>query len=31
VAKAHDGKAGVYGATLVEGVVRVGDEIDLLD
>jgi uncharacterized protein len=31
VAKAHDGKAGVYGATLVEGVVRVGDEIELLN
>jgi uncharacterized protein len=28
VTKAHDGKAGVYGAVLVEGVVRVGDEIE---
>jgi uncharacterized protein len=30
VAKAYDGKAGVYGATLVEGVVHVGDDIELL-
>ena len=30
VAKDHDGKAGVYGATLVEGVVRVGDDVELL-
>jgi uncharacterized protein len=29
--KAHDGKAGVYGAVLVEGVVQVGDSIELLD
>lgn len=28
VTKAHDGKAGVYGAVLVEGVVRVGDGIE---
>jgi uncharacterized protein YcbX len=28
VTKAHDGKAGVYGAVLVEGVVRVGDDIE---
>ena len=28
VNKGHDGKAGVYGAVLVEGVVRVGDEIE---
>ena len=28
VTKAHDGKAGVYGAVLVEGVVRVGDAIE---
>ncbi|HET6158348.1 MAG TPA: MOSC domain-containing protein [Dongiaceae bacterium] len=27
VTKTHDGKAGVYGAVLVEGLVRVGDEI----
>ncbi|MCW3474339.1 MOSC domain-containing protein [Limobrevibacterium gyesilva] len=29
VAQAHDGKAGVYGAVLVEGTVRPGDEIAL--
>ena len=29
VTKAHDGKAGVYGAVLVEGVVRVGDDIEV--
>ena len=28
VTKAHEGKAGVYGAVLIEGVVRVGDEIE---
>jgi MOSC domain-containing protein YiiM len=28
---AHDGKAGLYGAVLVEGTVRPGDEISLLD
>ena len=28
VTKAHDGKAGVYAAVLVEGVVRVGDDIE---
>ena len=31
VARDHDGKAGVYGAVLVEGMVRQGDEIELLD
>ena len=31
VTKAHDGKAGVYGAVLVEGVVRVGDDIEVLN
>jgi MOSC domain-containing protein len=31
VAQAHDGKAGVYAAVLVEGKVRQGDSIDLLD
>ena len=31
VTKAHEGKAGVYGAVLVEGMVRRGDEIELLD
>jgi MOSC domain-containing protein YiiM len=30
VARAHDGKAGVYGAVLVEGTVRPGDQIALL-
>ena len=31
VTKAHDGKAGVYGAVLVEGTVRLGDDIELLN
>jgi uncharacterized protein len=31
VAKDHDGPAGVYAAVLVEGTIRVGDEITLLD
>jgi hypothetical protein len=31
VTKAHDGKAGVYGAVLVEGLVRTGDAIEILD
>jgi uncharacterized protein YcbX len=31
VARFHDGKAGVYGAVLVEGTVRSGDELALLD
>jgi uncharacterized protein YcbX len=31
VTKAHDGKAGVYAAVLVEGVVQVGDEIEVLN
>ena len=31
VARAHDGKAGIYGAVLVEGTIRPGDEIALLD
>ena len=31
VAQAHDGKAGLYGAVLVEGTIRSGDEIILLD
>lgn len=30
VAKAHSGRAGVYGAVLVEGMVRKGDAIELL-
>ncbi|MGF1523131.1 MAG: MOSC domain-containing protein [Leptolyngbyaceae cyanobacterium] len=31
IAKAHEGFAGVYGAVLVEGVVKAGDSIQLLD
>jgi len=31
IARFHDGKAGVYGAVLVEGVVRPGDELALVD
>jgi uncharacterized protein YcbX len=31
VRDAHDGKAGLYGAVLIEGIVRPGDEIWLLD
>ena len=31
VSRAHDGKAGIYGAVLVEGKVRSGDPIQLLD
>jgi uncharacterized protein YcbX len=31
VTKAHDGKAGVYGAVLIEGMVRIGDDIEVLD
>jgi uncharacterized protein YcbX len=31
VARAHDGKAGVYAAVLVEGTIRPGDEIALLN
>ena len=31
LAQAHDGKAGVYGAVLVEGTIRLGDEIALLN
>ena len=30
VTKVHDGKAGVYGAVLSEGMVRVGDNIEAL-
>ncbi len=29
VSRAHDGKAGVYGAVLVEGTIRAGDPIEL--
>ncbi|MEP7072058.1 MAG: MOSC domain-containing protein, partial [Verrucomicrobiota bacterium] len=31
VAQAHEGMAGVYGAVLVEGLVRKGDPVELLD
>ena len=31
VNRGHDGKAGVYGAVLVEGTVRPGDEVTLID
>jgi uncharacterized protein len=31
VARGHEGKAGIYGAVLVEGLVRPGDAIELLD
>jgi uncharacterized protein YcbX len=31
VAQAHEGMAGVYGAVLVEGMIRKGDLIELLD
>ncbi len=31
VAQKHDGKAGVYSAVLVEGLVRKGDPVELLD
>ncbi len=31
VAQAHNGMAGVYGAVLVEGTLRKGDPVELLD
>ena len=31
VGRGHGGRAGVYGAVLVEGMVRRGDAVDLLD
>jgi len=31
VMKAHEGKAGIYGAVLAEGIVRVGDDIAVVD
>ena len=31
VAQAHEGMAGVYGAVLIEGVIRKGDSVDLID
>src|SRR5207237_7774459 len=31
VAQAHEGMAGVYGAVLIEGTIRKGDAVELLD
>jgi uncharacterized protein YcbX len=31
VARGHDGTAGIYGAVLVEGIIRPGDTIEMLD
>ena len=31
VAQAHEGMAGVYGAVLMEGIIRKGDSVDLID
>jgi MOSC domain-containing protein YiiM len=31
LAREHEGKAGIYGAVLIEGTIRPGDEIALLD
>ena len=31
VAQAHDGMAGVYGAVLIEGVIRKGDSVELIE
>jgi uncharacterized protein len=31
VARDHEGKTGIYGAVIVEGTIRPGDEIALLD
>jgi uncharacterized protein len=31
VAQAHEGMAGIYGAVLVEGIIRKGDPVELLD
>jgi len=31
VAQAHEGMAGVYGAVLIEGVIRKGDSVELMD
>ena len=31
VARQHEGQAGVYGAVLVEGIIRKGDRVELLD
>ena len=31
VARGHDGTSGVYGAVLSEGMIRVGDAVEVLD
>ena len=31
VARGHDGTAGIYGAVLVEGIIRPGDAVEMLD
>jgi MOSC domain-containing protein YiiM len=31
IAQNHDGMAGVYGVILVEGTLRVGDPVELVD
>jgi uncharacterized protein YcbX len=31
VARGHDGASGVYGAVLSEGMIRVGDAVEVLD
>jgi uncharacterized protein YcbX len=31
IAQSHDGMAGVYGAILIEGTLRVGDPVEVLD
>ena len=31
VAQAHEGMAGVYGAVIVEGMLRKGDSVEVLD
>ena len=31
VAQAHEGMAGVYGAVLMEGMIRKGDSVELID
>jgi hypothetical protein len=31
VSRRHEGMAGVYGAILVEGTLRVGDPVEVLD
>jgi MOSC domain-containing protein YiiM len=31
IARGHEGTAGIYGAVLVEGIIRSGDTIEMLD